>query len=114
MKPAAAQILLEVSPVAADGGHLIGRDPRRITADQFDQAGIESAPVLAVIKAKCLDCCVGQADEVRKCVLVRCPNWPYRMGVNPFRTVKLSDEERARRAARGRASMQAKKRGNAH
>ena len=63
MKPD-PQILLEPSPVEADGGHLIGRDPRRIAADEFDRAGIRSAPVLAVIRAKCLDCCVGQADEV--------------------------------------------------
>jgi hypothetical protein len=102
-------ILLEPSPVAADGGRLIGRDPRRIAADEFDRAGIASAPAMAVIRAKCLDCCVGQADEVRKCVAVRCPNWPYRMGVNPFRALKLPAEERARRGAGLTAAKEAKK-----
>jgi hypothetical protein len=95
--------LLEPSPILGDGGHLIGRDPRKIGADEFDHAGIASMPILSVIRAKCLECCVQQADEVRKCVSTKCPNWPYRMGVNPFRVVNISDEERARRSAQGKA-----------
>jgi hypothetical protein len=92
-------ILLEKSPYEVDGGELIGRDPRKIDVNEFVEAGIDGAAVLEVIRAKCLDCCVYQPEEVRKCVAVRCPNWPYRMGTNPFRAkVDLSDEERARRS----------------
>lgn len=41
-------------------------------------------PLLAVIRAKCLDCCAGQVGEIRKCVSESCVLWPYRMGDNPF------------------------------
>ena len=32
------------------------------------------------IRAKCLDCCCGQANEVRLCPVTKCPLWNYRMG----------------------------------
>lgn len=41
-------------------------------------------PILQVIRAKCLDCCVGQPGEVRLCNFKDCDLWPYRMGKNPF------------------------------
>lgn len=35
------------------------------------------------IRKKCLDCCVGQENEVRECVTKHCHLWEYRMGKNP-------------------------------
>ncbi len=102
-KDAARGILLETSQSGADGGELIGRDPRSISVNEFHQAGIDSAPILAVLRARCLDCCCYQPDEVRKCVAVACPNWPYRMGTNPFRSQNMSDENREAKRERGRA-----------
>ena len=32
------------------------------------------------IRLKCLDCCAGQAAEVRKCPVTNCPLWRFRMG----------------------------------
>ncbi len=32
------------------------------------------------IRLKCLDCCCGNAVEVRLCQLRRCPLWRFRMG----------------------------------
>ena len=32
------------------------------------------------IRLKCLDCCCGQAAEVRKCPATLCPLWRFRMG----------------------------------
>lgn len=32
------------------------------------------------IRAKCIDCCCGQAAEVRRCHIKRCPLWRFRMG----------------------------------
>lgn len=32
------------------------------------------------IRLKCLDCCCGQAAEVRKCPAIDCPLWRFRMG----------------------------------
>lgn len=43
-----------------------------------------------VIREKCLDC-AHCPSEVRKCVSVTCPLWPYRMGANPFRTRAKSE-----------------------
>ena len=37
------------------------------------------------IRAKCLDCCCGQVQEVRLCPAESCALWPYRMGHNPNR-----------------------------
>jgi len=40
---------------------------------------------LKAIRAKCLDCSGFQPSEVRKCKLVSCPLYTYRMGKNPKR-----------------------------
>ena len=32
------------------------------------------------IRAKCLDCCCGQANEVRQCPATKCPLWNFRLG----------------------------------
>jgi hypothetical protein len=52
--------------------------------------------VLDAVRDKCLDCCVGQVSEVRKCTAVVCPNWPFRMGWNPWRDRKPMSPERRR------------------
>ena len=40
---------------------------------------------LKAIRLKCLDCCGGEAKEVRKCEIQTCSLWPNRMGRNPNR-----------------------------
>ena len=74
---------LEPSPHEADGGHLVGLDPRRISVSDLRGLGHPESPIKA-IRAKCLDCCCGSEGEVRKCVQIDCPVWPYRMGKNVF------------------------------
>lgn len=44
----------------------------------------ETNPVKAIRK-KCLDCCVGQIEEVRQCPIEDCSLYPFRFGKNPFR-----------------------------
>lgn len=62
-------------------------------------AGV-SNPMKA-IKAKCLDCCCGNAAEVKLCPAQDCPLHPFRLGRNPFRAKReYSDEERAALAER--------------
>jgi hypothetical protein len=111
---AAKAILLEPSPYDADGGELIGRDPRKIASEEFAKAGIEGTQAggggLEIIRARCLDCCCEQEAEVRKCVAIACPNWPYRMHANPFRKQNVSDADREARRERGRA-LAARRRG---
>jgi hypothetical protein len=35
---------------------------------------------MKAIRAKCLDCCCDQQAEVRRCEILTCPLWRYRMG----------------------------------
>tara|TARA_R110001606_G_scaffold124439_2_gene257884 strand:+ start:3183 stop:3431 length:249 start_codon:yes stop_codon:yes gene_type:complete len=46
--------------------------------------GHQKKALSKVIRAKCLDCCIGQLSEVKACVSFNCDLWPYRMGKNPF------------------------------
>ncbi|TYO91461.1 hypothetical protein [Oceanicella actignis] len=75
--------LLQSSPFDSDGGNLIGRDPRHVTAEEWEASGLPLLIGMRAIRAKCLDCCSGSAAEVRKCTSVRCPLWPLRMGAQP-------------------------------
>ena len=60
---------------------------------------IENKPQspIKAIRAKCLDCCCGSANEVRLCTIPDCALYPYRFGKNPFKR-PLSEEEKIRRA----------------
>lgn len=40
---------------------------------------------MKAIRAKCLDCCCWQANEVKLCQVKDCPLYIYRMGHNPSR-----------------------------
>ena len=39
---------------------------------------------MTAIRARCIQCCVGQPWEVAKCTCTHCALHPFRMGVNPF------------------------------
>jgi hypothetical protein len=107
--------LLEISPCQADEGESIGKHPSdvppQILALKFSAQNPQKA-----IREKCLDCCCGNAAEVRKCVAVDCSLWPYRVGTNPFRKKReLSSRqkrERAERLAKGQGAHDTK--GNCH
>jgi hypothetical protein len=89
-------------PEIADGtelgpeGQTVGRDPRKMAPDDLRALGHAPMSPTAAIRAHCLDCCGGSSDEVRKCMALACPAWPFRMGANPWRA-PLSDAEKARR-----------------
>lgn len=40
------------------------------------------------IREKCMDCCVGNDAEVRKCDRVKCPLFPYRFGCSPDSAIR--------------------------
>ena len=91
--------LLEVSPHKTDNGALIGRVPTDVSVEILSEKFRAQNPLRA-LRARCLDCCCGDASEVRKCVAVDCPSWPFRIARNPFRKrVQLSAEEKLRRRA---------------
>lgn len=75
---------LEISPLKSDDGELIGKHPADVPSPILAQKFRAQNPLKA-IREKCLDCCCGNASEVRKCVAVDCPLWPFRMSTNPFR-----------------------------
>jgi hypothetical protein len=65
-------------------------------------------PVKA-IREKCLDCCCGQANEVKLCTVERCALWPFRFGKNPYRQKReMSDEQRQAAVERLRRAREAK------
>ena len=75
---------LEISPHQADEGELIGKHPGEVLPD-FLSLKFSAQNPLKAIREKCLDCCCGNAAEVRKCVADDCALWPFRMSTNPFR-----------------------------
>lgn len=100
------QALLEISPFGSDGGELVGKDPRDVPSEILSRYHREQNPLRA-LRARCLDCCCGNASEVRKCVSVDCPSWPFRTGKNPFRAKRqLSDEQKRHMTERLRARAQ--------
>jgi hypothetical protein len=76
--------------------HPVGHDPRKMEPNELRALGHMQMTPLAALRLRCLDCCGGSADEVRKCMALTCPAWPFRTGVNPWR-VPLSEIEKARR-----------------
>jgi hypothetical protein len=100
-----------LEPSTTEGGNLVGRDPRQMGSAVLSAAGFEPMTPMEVIRAKCLDCCGSAAQEVRLCVAVDCPSWPYRLGSNPFRAPLSEDAKASRGAAlrRAHAARQASK-----
>jgi hypothetical protein len=92
--------LLEISPYQADEGELIGKHPGDVPPD-FLSLKFRAQNPLRAIREKCVDCCCGNAAEVRKCVVDDCPLWPFRMSTNPFRKKReLAPAEKHERAKR--------------
>ena len=46
---------------------------------------------IKAIRAKRLDCCCGQVQEVRLCIDDDCPLWEYRMGHRPKDDKSIDD-----------------------
>jgi hypothetical protein len=65
-------------------GSTEGVDPQDIDLQTLRTLGHGGKTPLQVIRSKCLNSCVDQPSEVRKCTTVSCPLWPYKMGSNPF------------------------------
>jgi hypothetical protein len=63
--------------------HPVGRVPRTMKPDELRAVGHVPMAPLAALRLRCLDCCGGSADEVRKCMALTCPAWLFHMGANP-------------------------------
>ena len=83
----------------------VGRDPRQMTRAELELLGHGKKPLLRAMRARCLDCCADQPNEVRLCTQVHCPLWPYRMGTDPWRKEPSeAQREQGRRLARKAAA----------
>ena len=74
---------------------------------QEDETKNEIPTPIKAIRAKCLDCCCDQREEVKLCPAKDCPLWPFRMGKNPNRSKNMTDEQRLaakERLAKARAA----------
>jgi len=65
-----------------------------LSKEADDLKGHTKTPLLKVIRKKCLDCCGGLHGEVRKCPIINCPLWPYRMAKNPFHTRIIAKDKK--------------------
>ena len=83
-------------------GALVGRDPREMTTAELEQLGHERISPLKALRLRCIDCCAGSASEVRLCVSVTCPSWPFRMGENPWRAAPSESKREQARALTAR------------
>lgn len=98
---AAGQRRLGLEIEVIDGYRVeVGRDPRAMSQQDLRGLGHSPLSILQALRARCVDCCAGQVSEVRRCVSLNCPSWPFRMGYNPWRERKpLSAERKAQVAA---------------
>ncbi len=56
-----------------------------------------TSPIKA-IRAKCLDCCCEDRNEVKFCTAEKCPLYSFRFGKNPFMNRKPMTEEQKAKA----------------
>jgi hypothetical protein len=68
--------------------------PITTTRQGYEQLGHQPQPILAAIRAKCIDCSGGSPNEVKLCRSIKCPLFPLRMNSNPWRK-EQSAEQRA-------------------
>lgn len=48
---------------------------------------------MKAIRAKCLDCCCGNSNEVRQCTIEKCALYPYRFGHRPTTVEKRNADK---------------------
>jgi hypothetical protein len=89
-------------------GYLEGRDPRTMSPDELRAMGHVPMSPIEALRAHCLDCCAGSAQEVAKCLQLRCPSWPFRMGKSRWRKPPSNEQQEAMRE-RGRRLAEANK-----
>ena len=81
-------------------GSTEGKHPRDADVDVMREIH-DPAPLLRVIRVKCIDCSGGSESEARKCTAIGCALWPYRMASNPFHAPReMTPEQREAGAAR--------------
>lgn len=83
-----------LEPSAADGGNLVGADPRNIPTAELRKLGGPTSPIRA-IRTRCIDCSGGSVAEARKCTAIGCALWAFRMGSNVFHGAREAENPAA-------------------
>lgn len=65
--------------------------------------------VLKDVRLHCIDCCCGVASEVKNCEIKDCHLWKYRMGKDPSRTRRMTEEQKQAATERLKSARLAKK-----
>jgi hypothetical protein len=87
----------------------VGRDPRTLTHEEFASLGHSRLSAIQSLRARCIDCCAGSPSEVRRCVSISCPSWPFRMGWDPWRDRReLTPEQKERQIGHLNRARQAR------
>lgn len=86
----------------------IGRHSRTMSVEELNALGHHKRPLLQAIRQNCIDCAGGSQAEVRRCGMVTCPFWPYRMGSNPFVSREMTEEQRTEMGERLRRARSAR------
>ena len=71
------------------------------TAAVAGTAGHRPMSPMQAIRGKCLDCSGQQMTEIKLCVVVSCPLWPFRAGRHPYTTTRLLEANSGERAGSG-------------
>jgi hypothetical protein len=83
----------------------VGRDPRQVSREELIGAGHKPMSAQRALRARCLDCCAGSANEVRLCTAISCPAWPFRLGSSPWRPPASEARREAQRQAGARLAL---------
>jgi hypothetical protein len=83
----------------------VGRDPRQVSREELIGAGHKPMSAQRALRARCLDCCAGSANEVRLCTAISCPAWPFRLGSSPWRPPASEARQEAQRQAGARLAL---------
>lgn len=76
---------------------------------EAQESKIITSPIKA-IRAKCLECSCGSANEVKLCEITGCALYAFRFGKNPYRTKReMTEEQLAAARERMRKASEAKK-----
>lgn len=84
-------------------GLKVGRDPLVMTAAELTALGHAPMSAQKALRLRCLDCCAGSSHEVKLCVSVACPSWPFRLGRSPWKAKREMSPEHLALLAAARA-----------
>ena len=68
--------------------------PIRGTLTGYDFSVDEPLSRTRAIRQKCIECCAGNAAEVRRCHITDCTLWPWRLGRGSLARLSTSKTDR--------------------